>query len=115
MTNEGFNRQLGRLDKQLRRLEDHLAPRKQTETDRRFLERIEAGRRRVAGDRASRGLAPHPEPPPYVCPPWIKPGSIEMTIAILHEGRARAAAEQEKREAEAERVKRAAEAQTPGA
>jgi hypothetical protein len=115
MTNEGFSRQLGRLDKQLRRLEDHLAPPKQTEADRRLFERIEVGRKRAAERRASRGLAPLPERPPWVTPPGMTRGSIEELMAIIHAGRTRAAAEQKEREAEAERVKREAEAQTPGA
>ena len=115
MTSEGFSRRLGRLDKQLRRLEDRSAPRKQTEADRRLFERIEVGRKRAAERRASRGLPPLPERPPIVRPPGMRHGSIEEIMAIINCGRTRAAAEQKEREAEAERVKREAEAQTPGA
>lgn len=94
-----------------------MAPPKQTEAERRHLEvqmeGLKAARQRAADSRASRGLEPYPEWT-FVLPPWIKPGSIEATIAILHEGRARCAAAQRKREAEAESAKREAEAQSQG-
>ncbi len=124
MTNEGASKQLGRLDKQLRRMEDRLAPPKQTEAERRrvqdLMAALNAGRRRAANaSRARRGLEPLPEPLPL---PELQPymPSPRRTITIhdlmanLNEGRARCAAEKKKRDAEAERVKREAEAKSQG-
>jgi hypothetical protein len=113
MNNEAFSRRLVRIDKQLHRLEDRLVPPKETETVRLLLERIEEGQQMANMERASRGLAPLPEAPPWVTPPGMRRGSIEEHMAIIHAGRTRAADGQEKREAEAERVKR--QTQDPGA
>ena len=106
MTKEGFSRQFGRMDKQLHRLEDRLVPPKETEAVRHLRERIEEGRQMANMERASRGLAPLPEPPEWVTPLEMRRGSIEEHMAIINAGRTRSADEQEKREAEV---------QTPGA
>jgi hypothetical protein len=117
MMNEGFGRQLGRMDKQLRRLEDRLAPPKQTEAERRheesLMEDLKAARRRVAENRASRGLEPHPESPPFVYPPGHKL-TVHDLMANINVGRDQCAAAKKKRDAEAERTKREAEGQKSG-
>src|SRR5260370_37982086 len=99
MINEGFSRQLGRLDKQLRRMEDLLAPPKQSEFSRRLLERIEAGKRRAAEYREREGLGPPPEPAPLVRPPRVRPGSLEEIPARINSGSTRGAREERKHDA----------------
>jgi hypothetical protein len=111
MTNGAFSSRLCRLDKQLRRLEDRLAPPKQSEADRLFLESLAVANARVNAWRVSRGQEPYPETKPRVYPPGHKITTFDL-MAILNEGRDRVAAAKKERDAERETAKRDAEART---
>jgi hypothetical protein len=114
MTNEALSRRLGRLDKQLGRLVDCLAPPKKTEADRRRCEDLLAAEQRAAESLARRGLAPLPEELLMVRPPG-KEYTIHDLIVDINKGRNRVAAEKQKRDAEATRIECQAEAHKPAA
>src|SRR5689334_11701786 len=107
--NEGLSRRLGRLDKQLRRLEDRLAPPKQSEAVRLLFEDLEVSRARVNAARVSEGQEPLPDRPPTVYPPGHR-FTVYDVMAELHEGRARVAAAKRKRDAEGQETTLHAEA-----
>jgi hypothetical protein len=107
MNNGSLSSRLGRLDKQLRRLEDRLAPPKQSEKLRLQLEDLRKASEKAAEFRAKRGMEPYPDIPGPVFPPGHKL-TIHDTIAILNSGRDWVASQKKKRDAE--KAKRNAEA-----
>jgi hypothetical protein len=105
MTNDVFSRRLLRMDKQLRRVEERLAPPKLSEAARRWIKRFEDGRKYAEKYRVIHGLEPMPKRIPYIEPEWLKLRSpLERTVARLNVKRDRLAAEKKKRDAEAQKL-----------
>src|SRR5665811_840243 len=84
MTNEGFSRQLLCMNRQLRRLDDRLAPPKQTEASRLRAEWDREQVKLIEARRIRRGGEPSPFLP-WVEPPGQKLTELETIKAILRE------------------------------
>jgi hypothetical protein len=84
--NAAFTRRLEALEKRLLPTQDCDRPARETESSVSLLERLEAGRRRVAEARGRRGLPPSVEVEP--CDAQVGRRTI---VEILHAGRHRSA------------------------